>query len=37
MPPAKKPRPSAADVRQLEDWIKYQAFGLDPPPLILVG
>ncbi len=30
MPPAKKPRPSAADQQKLERWIKYAAFGIDP-------
>ena len=30
MPPADKPRPSAEEQRALEDWIKYQAFGIDP-------
>src|SRR6266850_3862448 len=30
MPPAKKPRPPEKDKRRLEDWIKYQAFGIDP-------
>jgi hypothetical protein len=29
MPPAGKPRPSEADLRLLEDWIKYDAFGID--------
>jgi Protein of unknown function (DUF1592)/Protein of unknown function (DUF1588)/Protein of unknown function (DUF1587)/Protein of unknown function (DUF1585)/Protein of unknown function (DUF1595)/Planctomycete cytochrome C len=29
MPPAGKPRPSAADQRLLADWIKYGAFGID--------
>jgi hypothetical protein len=30
MPPAKKPRPSDAQVAQLEQWIKYDVFGIDP-------
>lgn len=30
MPPEKKPRPSPAEVRRLENWVKYDAFGLDP-------
>ncbi len=31
MPPAKKKsRPSAEEVRRLESWIKYEAFGIDP-------
>ena len=30
MPPAGKPRPTARERRALEDWIKYQAFGIDP-------
>lgn len=30
MPPAKKERPTGEERRQLEDWIKYGAFGLDP-------
>jgi hypothetical protein len=30
MPPEKKARPSAAEQQQLEDWIKYEAFGIDP-------
>jgi len=30
MPPLKKPRPSAGEQQQLERWIKYRAFGLDP-------
>ena len=30
MPPAKKPRPPEAEKRRLEDWIKYEAFGIDP-------
>src|SRR5438552_14494220 len=35
MPPAKKPRPPETEKRRLEDWIKYEAFGLaaqDPDP-----
>jgi len=35
MPPEKKPRPSAEQMRQLENWIKYEAFGInakDPDP-----
>ena len=30
MPPAGKPRPSDAERRLLEDWIKYGAFGIEP-------
>ncbi|MDB6020562.1 MAG: hypothetical protein JWQ04_419 [Pedosphaera sp.] len=30
MPPEKKPRPTAAEIRRIEDWIKYDAFSLDP-------
>ena len=30
MPPEKKPRLSEAELKHLEQWIKYQAFGLDP-------
>jgi hypothetical protein len=30
MPPAKKPRPGADEERKLENWIKYEAFGIDP-------
>ena len=30
MPPAGKPRPSEAEGRALEDWIKRGAFGIDP-------
>ncbi|HKS37592.1 MAG TPA: DUF1587 domain-containing protein, partial [Verrucomicrobiae bacterium] len=30
MPPEKKPRPSAEEVRRLEKWIKQEAFGIDP-------
>ncbi len=30
MPPEKKPRPSAEQTRALADWIKRDAFGLDP-------
>src|SRR5438045_5872772 len=30
MPPAKKPRPPEKEIRRLEDWIKYEAFGIDP-------
>src|SRR6267143_659758 len=30
MPPEKKPRPSAEDVQQIESWVKYGAFGIDP-------
>jgi len=30
MPPAGKPRPSAAQVRALEDWIKRAVFRIDP-------
>ncbi len=30
MPPADKPRLSGDELRQLEDWIKYSPFGIDP-------
>ncbi len=30
MPPAKKARPNAGERKQLDDWIKYQAFGINP-------
>ena len=30
MPPPKKDRPSAEEVKQLAAWIKYDAFGIDP-------
>lgn len=30
MPPAKKARPTAEEIRRLEGWVKYDAFGLDP-------
>jgi len=30
MPPRKKARPTAAEQKQIEDWIKFQAFGIDP-------
>jgi hypothetical protein len=30
MPPAGKERPSEAERRQIESWIKYSAFGIDP-------
>jgi len=30
MPPAGKPRPTPAETEQIANWIKYQAFGLDP-------
>ncbi|MDA1274818.1 MAG: DUF1592 domain-containing protein [Verrucomicrobia bacterium] len=30
MPPEKKPHPSADQIRQIVDWIKYDAFGIDP-------
>lgn len=29
MPPQKKPQPSARQIRQLEDWVKFGAFGID--------
>jgi uncharacterized protein DUF1592/uncharacterized protein DUF1588/uncharacterized protein DUF1587/uncharacterized protein DUF1585/uncharacterized protein DUF1595 len=29
MPPEKKPRPSAEEVRRLENWVKQEAFGID--------
>lgn len=29
MPPEKKPRPSDAELRKLEQWIKYEAFGIN--------
>src|SRR5258706_8243631 len=30
MPPEKKPRPSAEDIQQIESWVKYDAFGINP-------
>jgi len=30
MPPQKAPHPGAADRKVLEDWVKYEAFGIDP-------
>src|SRR5580765_7864338 len=30
MPPEKKPRPSAEETRDLEAWIKFEAFGINP-------
>src|SRR6266705_5934141 len=30
MPPEKKPRPSAEQIRALADWIKRDVFGIDP-------
>jgi len=30
MPPEKKPRPSAEELRRIEQWIKQEAFGIDP-------
>jgi hypothetical protein len=30
MPPHSKPRPSPEEQKQLFDWIKYEAFGIDP-------
>ena len=30
MPPAKKPQPSAEERRKIEEWIKFEAFGIDP-------
>ena len=30
MPPARKPRPPESEKRRLENWIKYEAFGIDP-------
>jgi hypothetical protein len=33
MPPQKKPRPTDTEQKNLEDWIKYQAFGIDPKNL----
>ncbi len=30
MPPAGKPRPSDTELRSLEQWIKYGAFGIEP-------
>ncbi len=30
MPPVDKPQPSPEEVRQLTEWIKYSAFGIDP-------
>src|SRR6266516_2267261 len=29
MPPARKPQPSAAERQRLEEWIKFEAFGID--------
>ena len=29
MPPAKKPQPSAEERQRLEEWIKFEAFGID--------
>jgi hypothetical protein len=30
MPPQKKPHPGLDDRKKLEEWIKYEAFGIDP-------
>src|SRR4030095_5643871 len=30
MPPQKKPRPGPEDQERIENWIKYEAFGIDP-------
>src|SRR5213078_4124117 len=30
MPPEKKPRPAPDETRRLENWIKHEAFGIDP-------
>ena len=30
MPPQKAPRPGPAERKVLEDWVKYEAFGIDP-------
>src|SRR5262245_50047165 len=30
MPPAKKPRPSGAQIKILADWIKHDVFAIDP-------
>ena len=30
MPPQKAPHPAPAERKVLEDWVKYQAFGIDP-------
>ena len=30
MPPQKKPQPSADERRKIEEWIKFEAFGIDP-------
>jgi hypothetical protein len=30
MPPQKAPRPGVAERKVLEDWVKYEAFGIDP-------
>jgi hypothetical protein len=30
MPPQKKPHPGMEDRKKLEEWIKYEAFGIDP-------
>jgi hypothetical protein len=33
MPPQKKPHPGVEDKKKLEEWIKYEAFGIDPKNL----
>jgi hypothetical protein len=33
MPPQKKPHPTLEDRKKLEEWIKYEAFGIDPKNL----
>ncbi len=30
MPPKKKPQPTAEERRRIEEWIKFEAFGIDP-------
>ncbi|HZJ15923.1 MAG TPA: DUF1592 domain-containing protein [Chthoniobacteraceae bacterium] len=30
MPPKKKPQPSAEERKRIEEWIKFEAFGIDP-------
>src|SRR5215217_3297796 len=30
MPPAKKPRPAADEQKELEQWVKYGVFGINP-------
>ncbi len=33
MPPKRKPQPTADERRRLEEWIKFEAFGIDPSRL----